>query len=86
MSVNNEKTRVIILTGNYRVEGDIHLSSEARVTDYIINSRDFIAVTDAEIKDNAGHPLLTSKFVNVHRNRIEVIMPIGLATSVGTSV
>lgn len=77
-----EKTKVIILTANYRIRGDIALLPDARVTDFIVNARDFIAVTDAEVSDSSGRPLLTSSFLNIQKQWIEAIMPSDLATMV----
>lgn len=46
---NENKTRFTILTGTYRVKGFIDLVPGARVTDYLVEAKDFIAVTDAEV-------------------------------------
>src|SRR5438094_868523 len=40
------KTKVTILTGTYRIKGYIELMPGARVTDYMVEAKDFIAVTD----------------------------------------
>lgn len=69
------KTRVIILTGHYRIIGSIDLLPGARVTDYLSEARDFFAVTDAEVWDLNGRKISSGAFMNVNRNRIEVMMP-----------
>ncbi len=43
------RTKVIILTGSYRIKGYIDLVPGARVTDYMTEAKKFIAVTDAEV-------------------------------------
>ena len=48
MAVDQNKTRVTILTGTYRIKGNIDLLPGARVTDYMSEAKGFIAVTDAE--------------------------------------
>ena len=47
------KTRVTILTSSYRVRGYIDLVPGARVTDYMAEAKDFIAVTNAEVCEEA---------------------------------
>lgn len=79
MATKEERTSVIILTGHYRINGEISLLPSARVTDYILGSDPFIVVTDAEVVDHSGNVILTSAFMNVNRDRIEAIMPVDLA-------
>jgi hypothetical protein len=75
MDKPEEKTRVMILTGNYRITGAINLFPGARLTDYIVDAKPFIALTDAEVTDRDGRRILTTSFLNVQRNRIELIIP-----------
>ena len=49
MNAEETKTKVTILTDAYRVKGYIELIPGARITDFLADSRDFIAVTDAEV-------------------------------------
>lgn len=68
------RTKVVILTGTYRIKGYIDLLPGARVTDYILGAKNFIVVTDAEIWSIGGNGLvLSAQFVDVSRDRIEVI-------------
>ena len=64
-----------ILTQSFRVKGYIYLLPGARVTDYMIDSKDFIAITDAEVWELEGRQVLTSPFINVSRRHIEIISP-----------
>jgi len=70
-----DKVRVIILTRRYRIEGYISYFSNTRLTDYIIESKSFIAVTDAVVMDIDGNRIFEAPFLNVQRDRIEIITP-----------
>lgn len=71
------KTRVTILTSSYRVRGYIDLVPGARVTDFMAEAKDFIAVTHAEVWElvPGGRPVATAPFINVSRSHIEIIFP-----------
>lgn len=69
---------VIILTGTYRIRGQISLAPDERVTDFVTSARNFIAVTDAEVRAEDGRIVFSSEFLNVHRDHIEVIAPADL--------
>lgn len=75
MAVDENKTRVTILTATYRVKGHINLVPGARVTDFMIDAKDFIALTDAEVWELGGRLVLTAPFLNVSRDAIEIVMP-----------
>ena len=72
-----EKTKVTILTSTYRVKGYIDLLPGARITDFMAEARDFIAVVNAEVWDLqvGGRQILSAPFINVSRDHIEVILP-----------
>ena len=77
MSGNEEKTKVTILTSTYRVRGYIDLVPGARISDYMKESRGFIAVTDAEVWELTvgGRQVAGAPFINVSRDHIEIILP-----------
>ena len=77
MSEEETKTKVVILTRSYRIKGQIHLQPGARVTDFMIDSKNFMAVTHVEIWDLGGRLVMTAPFVNVSRDHIEIIAPDG---------
>lgn len=79
MSEENPKTKVIILTSSYRIKGKIHLQPGARVTDFMIDSKNFVAVTNVEIWGHDGRLIMSSPFINVSRAHIEIITPDGAA-------
>jgi hypothetical protein len=41
----------------------------------MVESKDFIAVTDAEVWELAGRQVLNAPFINVSRDHIEIVMP-----------
>jgi hypothetical protein len=69
------KTKVTILTGTYRVKGYIDLTPGARVTDYMVEAKDFIAVTDAEVWEIGDRKLMSTPFLNVSRRHIQIVTP-----------
>ena len=77
MVQDENKTKVTILTRSYRIKGYIYLLPGARVTDYMIDSKDFLALTDVEVWELGGRQVLTAPFVNVSRDHIEIVTPEG---------
>jgi hypothetical protein len=75
--MDEPKTKVTILTSTYRIKGYIDLLPGARITDYMAEARDFIAVTGAEVWELqvAGRQVLSAPFINVSRQHIEIILP-----------
>ena len=72
---SEHRTKVTILTGTYRVKGSIELVQGARVTDYLIEAKEFIAVTDAEVRDLNDRHIISTPFLNVSREHIQVLAP-----------
>lgn len=77
VSTHENKTRVTILTGAYRIKGYIDLLPGARVTDFMQESREFVAVMDAEVYEAevAGRQVLVASFIDINRNHIQIIAP-----------
>ena len=75
--MTEEKTKVTILTSTYRVRGYIDLVPGARISDFMKEARDFIAVTDAEVWELTvgGRQVAAAAFLNVSRDHIEIILP-----------
>jgi uncharacterized protein DUF6812 len=73
--VGPNKTKVTILTGTYRIKGYIELTPGARVTDYLVEAKDFIAVTDAEVWEIGDRKILSAPFLNVSREHIQIVTP-----------
>lgn len=72
---DESKTRVTILTRSFRIKGCVEITASARVTDYLIDSKDFIAVTEAEVWELGGRQVLVGAFINVSRRHIQVVAP-----------
>ena len=72
-----DRTKVTIFTSTYRVRGFIELVPGARITDFMAEARDLIAVTNAEVWElqPGGRQVAAAPFLNVSRGHIEVIMP-----------
>ena len=71
----NSKTKVTILTGTYRIKGYVELIPGARLTDFMIEAKEFIAVIDAEVADLGGRLMLNEPFLNVSREHVQVVIP-----------
>ena len=75
-----ETTEVIILTSTYKVQGRINLYSGVRLTDYIRQSGEFIAVSNAQVFDLNGKELFQSSFLDIGKLSIEIITPLSALT------
>lgn len=77
MNADETKTKVTILTASFRIQGHIDLLAGARVTDFMSEAKDFIAVTDATVWDLGpdGRQLLAAPFINVSRDHVQIVSP-----------
>ena len=75
--MEESRTRITILTSTYRIKGYIDLLPGARLTDYIVEAKSFVAVTDAEVWELAigGRQVLTAAFIDVNKEHIQIVMP-----------
>lgn len=71
----NNRARVIMVAGSYRIKGEIELVPGARLTDYMVESKPFIAVTNAEVWDLEGRRIMIVPFLNVARDHVVIIAP-----------
>ena len=71
------RTKVTILTRSYRIKGYVDLIPGSRLTDFMDECKDFIAITDAEVMEPplGGREILNTAFLNVSRDSIEIITP-----------
>lgn len=76
MSEAQESTEVLILTSTYAVEGRIALLPGSRLTDYVRQSGEFIAVTDVKVSDLRGNELFRSSFIDIGKSHIVVVSPL----------
>ena len=75
MDRHQGKTKVRILTRTYQITGVIAHFKDTRLTDYMIEANSFIAVTDAEVTDMKNNKILSSQFLNIARDKIEIVVP-----------
>jgi hypothetical protein len=49
--ITKDKLMVVILTADYKIEGEVHIQPASRLTDYVNSKSDenFIAITNAEV-------------------------------------
>jgi hypothetical protein len=75
MGTHDSMTKVTLLTGSYRIKGYIDLIPGARVTDFMTEAKEFVAVKDAEVYEAevAGRQVLVAPFIDVNRSHIEII-------------
>ena len=71
------KTKVTILTGSYRIKGYIDLIPGARLTDFIVEAKSFVAVTEAEVWELqlGGRQVLAAPFIDVSKEHIQIVTP-----------
>jgi hypothetical protein len=72
---NEGKQKMRIFTRQFEIVGDLHIYSGVRLTDFMNESKDFISVTDVEVRRPAGGVLMSAKFLNVRKHEIEIILP-----------
>ncbi len=69
------KTKIVILTKYFRIEGEIDLVPGARLTDFMNETNRFMVVSDARVCDHNEKELLSGHFINVLVGNIEIILP-----------
>lgn len=71
----DEMTRVVLHTSHYVIEGRIALVPGARLTDFIRESEEFIAVTQVTVVRLDGSGEFTVPFLDLRRSSIEIAYP-----------
>ena len=77
MATEINGTKVTILTGSYRIKGYLDLVPGARLTDYMTEAKDFIALTNAEVYEAVlgGRQVLSAPFINISRAHVHIVTP-----------
>ncbi len=77
MHTEESRTHVTILTSSYRIKGYIDLLPGARLTDFMIEAKSYIAVTDAEVWELSigGRQILAAPFIDVCKDHVHIVMP-----------
>jgi hypothetical protein len=72
-----EITRVVILTPDYRIEGELHVSPGGRVLDEVNKGKPFLPLTKVAVYGITGKkPLTTRDFLAVNKSSIVMISPV----------
>ncbi len=75
MTDDESRSPVVLYTGRYVVHGRIALYAGSRLTDYMRQSEDFIAVTGVVVTDVDGREIFRADLVNVRTECVEVADP-----------
>lgn len=77
MTADETRTKITILTSAYRIKGYIDLLPGSRLTDFIVDAKSFVAVTEAEVWELhlGGRQVLAAPFIDVSRDHIQIVMP-----------
>lgn len=75
MNMENDNTKVVIFTDAFRIRGSIDLLPGARITDFMSEAHEFIAVTDAEVRRINGDHVMDVPFLDVNRDHIQLVLP-----------
>ena len=75
---DKDRVRVVVATSVYRIEGDMHVLKDSRLTDSLNSkSKDFFALTNAQVFDlGSGEALYEAEYVAVSRGSISVVIPL----------
>jgi hypothetical protein len=73
---DGNRRKFTVLANGFRIQGEGTLLPGARVTDYLNNSKAFLALTHADVWHVAqGRKLMEAPFLNINRGSIEVVIP-----------
>jgi hypothetical protein len=77
--IKKDKLVVAILTQDYRIEGEVHVLPDSRLTDFV-NSKtneDFIAVTHAEIISLSKNMSVSKvEYLAINKSYITLVYPL----------
>lgn len=78
MYTSKDRVRCVIVSGTWRIEGDVHVLAGSRLTDALNSkAKDFIAVTDSVVFDAvSGRELFRPPYLAVNRDAVSVVFPV----------
>ena len=78
MYTTKDRVRLMIIAGDYRIEGDMHVLVGSRITDALNSkTKDFIALTEARVYRGADpEPLYSPPYLAINRDAIACIFPL----------
>ena len=72
----SDNTKLTVFANGFRISGYGSVLPGARITDYMNDAKEFIAITDASVWDmKDGRKLLSTSFLNVNRGNVEFVVP-----------
>jgi hypothetical protein len=76
LRIPKERREVVIFTRNHKIEGEIYLLMDSRVSDELnVRIREFIPVTNAKVYTLSGDSLLyTADFLSVNKHSIDMVI------------
>jgi hypothetical protein len=76
LRIPKERREVVIFTRNHKIEGEIYLLMDSRVSDELnVRIREFIPVTNAKIFSLSGDSLMyTADFLSVNKHSIDLVI------------
>jgi hypothetical protein len=76
LRVPKERREVVVFTNNHKVEGEMYLLLDSRISDELnTRSREFIPVTNAKIYTINGDSLLYSTdFITINKHSIDIVL------------
>jgi len=69
------KQKIRIFTRQFEIIGDLNIYPGVRLTDFMNESKEFISVTEAQVRRQSDTVIMKAKFLNVRKNEIELILP-----------
>ena len=77
IKVHKERRLVIVLVGNYRLEGEMHVLPGARISDELNKTNQFLPLTNVSIFSLDDSKLIdTVPLVLVNKDMISLLVPI----------
>jgi hypothetical protein len=76
VTTQNDRRKFTVLANGFQIKGEGTVLPGARVTDYLNNSRAFVALTNAQVWHVAeGRKLVDAPFLNINRSCVEIVIP-----------
>jgi MinD-like ATPase involved in chromosome partitioning or flagellar assembly len=74
--IQKDRISVIVMTEQYRIEGEIHVVAGGRVIDEINKEKDFIPLTNVTVYDAAtGNSIDTVEFIAIQKQAVVFVAP-----------
>ncbi len=76
LRVPKERREVVIFTRNHKIEGEMYLLMDSRMSDELnVRVREFLPVTNAKVFTLSGDSLLyTTDFITINKHSIDLVL------------